>query len=148
MLAVDLDREINRLKNCCRDRPATRWVPLPVEGSELRSCLIDSSGKRGTVYLVTVEHSPLHLPLSHHVVFGSLDGIEQRFLQLDDVSVGLILLPIEGTRVRLVEAQVDFWLKGEDPTEYLAPPTSGQLWELDAAFDARLRFEIMGSASR
>jgi hypothetical protein len=134
------------LKAFCVSRDPENWLPLLVEGSELRSCLIRSSGKRGFAYLVTVEYPPLCIPLSHHVLFGALEGVEQRLLSLDDVNVGLMFHPIEGTRVRLAEAKVDFWLEDEKPVDFLAPPKSGQEWELNAAFNTKLGFEVFGSS--
>jgi hypothetical protein len=135
--------EIERLKHCCDDRRDSNWVALPIEGCTLRSCLISSCGKRGDMYAVTEELPPLHLALSHHILWGSLSGIEQRFLALDDVSVALVVHPQLNTRVRLVEAKVNFWLENENPTTYLAVSQAGEPWEFGAAFDVRLGLEVI-----
>lgn len=135
--------EIERLKHCCDDHRDSNWVPLPIEGCTIRSCLISSCGKRGDMHVVTEELPPLQLALSHHVTWGSLSGIEQRFLALDDVSVALVVHPQANTRVRLVEAKIDFWLQDENPTTYLALAQAEKPWAFNAAFNVRLGFEII-----
>jgi hypothetical protein len=141
---MDMVIEIERLRRCC-DARAPNWQALPVEGATLVSCYIESCGKRGTMVLLTRQFPPLRIPLEHHVVFGSLDGVEQRFLALDDRDIGIIIDPSKGEDVRLVEARVDFWPTNEDPTTCFAAPTSGEEWELRAAFNVTLRFGATGA---
>ena len=114
-----------------RRNPAKgNWVSLPVEGCELRSCLLTSCGKRGTMAIVTAECPPLNVPLHDPVIFSSPGGLEQRFISLDDANVALIIEPLSGTRIRLTEAKVDFWLENEDPITFFERAKSEDAWTL------------------
>jgi len=137
----NIAEEIERIRRCC-DKVAPNWQPLPVEGATLASCFIDSHGKRGTMHLLTREFPPLSIALDHSVLFKGLDGVEQRFLSLDDSSVGLIINPLPGQTVRLVEARVDFFMTNEDPAVFLAAPTDGKPWDPQAVFDVALQFGV------
>lgn len=54
--------------------------------------------------LLTQESPPLNVPLGRTVTLKGLDRIEQRVIAIDDRSVGIIIDPTSGQKVRLVEA--------------------------------------------
>lgn len=137
---ASIQKEIARLSSCCESRRRQEnWLSLPIEGARFESCFIEHSGKRGNMIMLVEGFPPLHMEISHHVRFGSLDGIQQRLLALDDVNVGLLLFPHEGCAVRLIDAKVDYWIKDENAGEELRAPAEGD-WELRAAFDLKLAF--------
>ena len=117
-----------------RDPTKGNWVSLPVEGCELRTCLLTSCGKRGMMTIVTAERPTLHIPLYDPVIFSCPGGLEQRFIALDDANVALIIEPLSGARIRLTEAKVNFWLEHEDPVTFFERDKSDHPWTLRAAF--------------
>ena len=120
-------------------RSGGRWIPLPVEGSRLERCYIETSGKEGEMIVKVDGHVPVRVGVGGDVSFSSLGGVQQWLHAIDDNRVGLLIEP--GDRpVTLVEAKIAWWLD-EPWQECFAEALREAEWDLAVACDIRLGFK-------
>lgn len=107
----------------------------------MRRLRIESNGKRGSIEIQLVDGAVVTSTIEG-VSFERVEGVRQSFRSLDDVSVELVLEPLEARAVRVESAEIDFWCDGEDPAEYLQAMV-GEATTVRAAFDFRVALRVI-----
>ncbi|MBI2389906.1 MAG: hypothetical protein HYV09_09960 [Deltaproteobacteria bacterium] len=102
---------------------------------------IESNGKRGRIE-IQLDDGAVVTSAIERVSFERVEGVRQSFRSLDDFDVELVIEPLDGCRVRVEVAEIDFWLDDEDPAEILTP-TAEKLTKLRGAFDFRIALGLV-----
>ena len=74
-------------------RSGGRRIPLPVEGSRLERCYIETSGKKREMLVKVDGHVAVRVGVGGDVSFSSLGGVQQWLHAIDDDRVGLLIEP-------------------------------------------------------